>query len=217
MVQINRCGLFVIDPKLKKAIVLKRRYPYESKKTNNIEPFVEQFCIPRGARQNIHEPLFVCSIREFIEECGFFFKTFKFQDYFFDLWWEDPINVVWKYRIFFMFADFKQIIVPLENKITHLVQEITLHIRQSMDGRVKLPADELQSYLNPISNLQTIYTNKKLIFIKPLGFRKVLLNECINACIINLTKYIKIIERQQNTYVSSNYGAFLEILQRNFQ
>lgn len=104
--KIHRSGLCVIDRDTNEIVVVMREEPYPTRSIvrNKKMIFVEQFSLPRGKCIERSETLKQCALREFVEETRIFFKKYQFAKTHFDLYWYDPINIKWEYRIYFAFA-----------------------------------------------------------------------------------------------------------------
>lgn len=218
--EANRCGLFVIDVARKKVVVLRRRCPYTSdgKKRINYhdgqqhQPFVEQFCVPRGICLNSYEQPFTCGVREFIEECGFFFKRFYRAAKTFILKWQDPKDVFWEYTISFIFADLSTMFVPIDTKIGELVAHITAETKGIEEGSIKLEESVLENVVNTRASTNF---NLNHIFV-PIWTEALIRLRCrenVQAVVMNLDKYLELINLQKPFYTSSNYDQFLEFIQ----
>lgn len=215
MRNVNRCGLCVVDTKRKKIVVLRRRCPYSPtprKKTLvSSEPFVEQFCIPRGC-QNSHEAAFICGVREFIEECGFFFKSFYKLPQTFDLEWEDPKDQVWRYTISFILADMDSIFVPLESKITDFVGYLAASPPE--DQQVFFVQKDVLESVQDEENTQDLKINLRhsIVPVRSKSFRRIQNKEFVQATIMDLNKYYELIDVQQKCYIKNNYSSFIGTL-----
>lgn len=130
--KIERSGLCVIDKESERMVVLIRECPY---KAREIVPsknpiFVEQYSLPRGKCQERNENLQQCALREFIEETRVFFVDVKFSKSYFNLYWCDPPNVKWEYRIYFAFASLKEENLIHVNQNYKIDNMNTIHIRK---------------------------------------------------------------------------------------
>ncbi len=100
----HRAGLVVFDKVKRNLVVLERELPYNSKKKERVDIFVEKFSIPRGEVKKF-EDMKLGAIREFIEEAKFFPKSITIKDDVFNLFWHDPKDTIWSYQIFFIECD----------------------------------------------------------------------------------------------------------------
>lgn len=213
----NRCGLCVIDVKRKKIVVLRRKCPYNTRPTARGPfkryPFLEQFCIPRGC-QNAYEAAFSCGIREFIEECGFFFKSFYKLSQTFDLEWEDPKDVIWSYKISFIFVNLDTIFVPFETKISELVSYVTNEC-QFEEGALTIKSEILQSLQDELNteNLKLNF-NQSIVPIRSKPFLRIQNREFVEAVIMDIAKYFELINVQKKFYEKNNYTKFINLIDK---
>lgn len=243
MKNVNRCGLCVIDPKRKKIIVLKRKCPYikntqtpntttttaagttittisqvTPQKSKRKPPFVEQFCIPRGC-QNTYESSFSCGIREFIEECGFFFNSFYKLSQTFDLEWEDPKDVTWRYKISFLCVDVESIFIPLQEKILDLVDFVSKQCQDATENYITFDSTQFQpppddDVPQPFSIKEKVRQNlnQSIIPIYSKNFKRLQKREFIQPSIMDIEKYFELMQTQKKLYIKNNYSSFLQFI-----
>lgn len=96
---MRRAGLLVIDCSKKILVVMKRKIPYDEKNPN-----VEMYYIPRGILNRGEAPLYT-AVREFVEETRYFPSKYTFTGKSFKLFWHDPIDVLWEYKIHLVYAN----------------------------------------------------------------------------------------------------------------
>lgn len=222
----------VIDPKRKKIVVLRRKCPY----TKNAPPqqslsdrpenkkrlaFVEQFCIPRGC-QNTYESAFNCGIREFIEECGFFFKSFYKLPHTFDLEWEDPKDVIWRYKISFICVDVESIFIPSQEKVSQLVDFVSKQCHNSK--KTYTTFDPTPFVGEECESQPRIFTqfnikdkvvqnlNSAIVPIYSKNFKRLQKREFIQPSIMDIGKYFELINIQKKLYIKNNYSRFLQFI-----
>lgn len=222
MKRVTRCGLFVVDLQRQKTIILQRRCPYDIDRRywQRGSAFIEQFCVPRGACINSHESVFACGVREFIEECGFFFKAFTKCPYTFTLEWEDPETVLWQYRISFIQVNLEDIIIPMENKIgalvSHIMQMVDLAGDEKDQLNVLLDDNVLTEVIDTNANFHhtaDIFDLKAEFLSMKSRFRKIRNTEFVHAVVTNIQTYISLLNIQKTLYISSNYAEFISFIQ----
>ena len=147
-----RAGLCAIDVESQKIVVVERKKSYSNAHIFRCGEFVEKYQIPRG--RCCEESIKNCAIREFIEETGLFFKEYTILNMTFDLFWEDPIDTFWKYKIYFCKTslDPNNIIRITENTFNGM----KLNVRSRRFEPLIVRIMYIQKYIDKLNN-QLIY------------------------------------------------------------
>lgn len=174
-VQRLRAGLFVVDSELDLVQIIERKQPYVSIGEQNARPnkFVEQYIIPRGCC-NKNEDTKLCAIREFQEETKMYFKEILFDRRSFILTWEDPVGVIWRYTIYFAFADFSpKNVIRFNNTTTGRRRETANYVLQTMPllkyielQKDRIPLYGKNNYLAFLTTVKNIIADWRCLYKK---------------------------------------------------
>lgn len=152
-------------------------------------PFIEEIQVPRG-RCEKDETLLNCAIREFMEECGIYFKSIHFLTEAYRLQWEDIGYGQWEYKIFFGIASFN----------SNNIIRVTNH---TWANPFRMPN------LNTTTTTTTtsLYNNQR----KRRRYEPI---EPGNPETIPIVEYIGEIQKRLPLYGNNNYSQFLRLLER---
>lgn len=191
----SRSGLFVMDTSRKNVVVLKRLRPY-TPEISKAFGFVEEYSIPRGGHLTQREPSISCAVREFIEECGFFFREFLLLHDTFELQWNDPPTATWRYTIHFMIANFKSKVYIKQKYIPSIVEQITriFQKQKSQSGPVPIKLEPFQAEDLP----EYKYGGGHARY------------ECVIPKIFKYKEYKQLVSNRLGLYFNSNYLDFFE-------
>lgn len=157
---LKRVGLCVMDIQSQLICTLHRNKPYNSNPiqllNDNEYIFLEQIQLPRGKLKK-GEQFRDGAIREFKEETGIYFKTIKFLNETFKLYWFDD-NQIWEYTIYFAIAKFTQM------NIINIDLTYNKSIRHEMKT-FKFKIMPILTYVEEIYKRLSLYGNNNYLFL----------------------------------------------------
>ncbi|AMB48654.1 ADP-pyrophosphatase-like protein [Glossina pallidipes salivary gland hypertrophy virus] len=227
-------GVFIFEKTTSSVFILKRTLPYKNSIISDNNTFIEQYSLPRGKYLSKNEPTLICGIREFMEECGVFFKKFEIFPKTFKLWWHDPINIHWEYEISIIIVYINDIFTFNESYCSSLLNIIRTELnnyypllKYNDDFKVinyykskKCISLDLNKIIKNGYLKNVKFQNHDNIFKiinknnKSTSSTHARVFENIEAYLVKIKIYFILIRKQLKLYHSSNYIEFLNFISK---